>query len=148
MIRLLALVFARLSGAVRKLFPKLAMHWWILIGLVAGVGYGYVAAVLGGSQHVLDYIAPVGTLFLNLLKMIAVPLVLFSLVAGVASLNDSTKLGRIGGKSIALYLMTTAIAITIGLLVVNLIGPGTNLAPETRESLLTAYGEEASARSR
>ena len=56
--------------------PKLAMHWWILIGLVLGVAYGYVAAVNGASEHVLAYIKPFGTLFLNLLKMIAVPLVL------------------------------------------------------------------------
>ena len=126
-----------------RAMPKLAMHWWILIGLVAGVVYGYVAAVTGHAEHVLGWIAPFGTLFLNLLKMIAVPLVLFSLVAGVASLDDSSKLGRIGGKSIALYLVTTAIAITIGLVVVNLLGPGEGLAPEVREKLLAAYGETA-----
>ncbi|MCB9886145.1 MAG: dicarboxylate/amino acid:cation symporter [Planctomycetes bacterium] len=123
--------------------PKLAMHWWILIGLVAGVAYGYVAALTGHTAHVLDFIAPIGRLFLNLLKMIAVPLVLFSLVAGVASLNDSSKLGRIGGKAIALYLGTTAVAIAIGLVVVNLFGPGQGLATETREKLLAAYGEAA-----
>ena len=123
--------------------PKLAMHWWILIGLVLGVVYGYVAAVNGASEHVLAYIKPFGTLFLNLLKMIAVPLVLFSLVAGVASLNDSSKLGRIGGKSIGLYLGTTAIAITIGLVVVNFFGPGEGLSEATREKLMNAYGETA-----
>ncbi|MBL8726888.1 MAG: dicarboxylate/amino acid:cation symporter [Planctomycetes bacterium] len=123
--------------------PKLAMHWWILIGLVAGVGFGYVAAVTGHSAFVLTFVDPFGKLFLNLLKMIAVPLVLFSLVAGVASLNDSGKLGRIGGKSIGLYLVTTAIAITVGLLVVNMFGPGTGLSPEVREKLLVAYGQTA-----
>lgn len=125
---------------------KLAMHWWILIGLVAGVVYGYLAAVTGTTAHVLAYIQPFGTLFLNLLKMIAVPLVLFSLVAGVASLNDSSKLSRIGGKSIALYLGTTVVAITIGLLFVNLFGPGTGLAAATREKLMAAYGDVASER--
>ncbi len=124
--------------------PKLAMHWWILIGLVAGVAYGYVAALTGTTDHVLAYIAPIGRLFLNLLKMIAVPLVLFSLVAGVASLNDSSKLGRIGGKAIVLYLGTTAVAIAIGLIVVNLLGPGRGLAQETRDKLLATYGEAAS----
>ncbi len=124
--------------------PKLAMHWWILIGLVAGVAYGYIAALAGASEHVLAYIAPVGTLFLNLLKMIAVPLVLFSLVAGVASLNDTRKLGRIGGKSIGLYLGTTAIAISIGLVVVNVLGPGKGLSQTTRDSLLEAYAAETS----
>ncbi|MCK5941605.1 MAG: dicarboxylate/amino acid:cation symporter [Planctomycetes bacterium] len=124
--------------------PKLAMHWWILIGLVLGVAYGYVAAASGAPQHVIDYIKPFGTLFLNLLKMIAVPLVLFSLVAGVASLNDTSKLGRIGGKSILLYLATTAIAISIGLLVVNVFGPGRGLSPETRESLASATADQTS----
>jgi len=114
------------------------MHWWILIGLVAGVAYGYLAAAQGSTQHVLDYIQPIGRLFLNLLKMIAVPLVLFSLVAGVASLNDTSKLGRIGGKSIFLYLITTAIAITIGLVAVNLFAPGKGLSQATRDSLTNA----------
>jgi proton glutamate symport protein len=118
--------------------PKLAMHWWILIGLVAGVAYGYVASSYGASEHVLNYIQPIGRLFLNLLKMIAVPLVLFSLVAGVASLNDTSKLGRIGGKSIGLYLVTTAIAISIGLLAVNVFAPGKGLSAATRESLTKA----------
>mgnify|MGYP001306952725 CR=1 FL=1 len=125
---------------------KLAMHWWILIGLVAGVVYGYLAAVTGSTAHVLAYVQPFGTLFLNLLKMIAVPLVLFSLVAGVASLDDSSKLSRIGGKSIALYLGTTVVAITIGLLFVNLFGPGTGLAAAPREKLMAAYGDVASER--
>ena len=124
--------------------PKLAMHWWILIGLVLGVAYGYIAAINGGAEHVIEYIKPLGTLFLNLLKMIAVPLVLFSLVAGVASLNDTSKLGRIGGKSIGLYLGTTAIAITIGLLFVNLFGPGKGLSEETRDRLTSATAQQAS----
>ncbi|MCB9876485.1 MAG: dicarboxylate/amino acid:cation symporter [Planctomycetes bacterium] len=123
--------------------PKLATHWWILIGLVAGVAYGYVAAATGHAGHVADWVAPIGRLFLNLLKMIAVPLVLFSLVAGVASLDDSSKLGRIGGKSIVLYLGTTAVAIAIGLVVVNLFGPGRGLSVETREALLQTYGDAA-----
>jgi len=124
--------------------PKLAMHWWILIGLVLGVVYGYVAAVNGAPDHVIRYIKPIGTLFLNLLKMIAVPLVLFSLVAGVASLNDTSKLGRIGGKSIVLYLATTAVAITIGLVVANIFKPGDGLPEEIRDSLLSGTAEQTS----
>ena len=78
--------------------PKLAMHWWILIGLVAGVAYGYLAAAQGSTQHVLDYIQPIGRLFLNLLKMIAVPLGLFSLVAGGASRSWNLVLSSCVGK--------------------------------------------------
>ena len=124
-------------------FGKLPMHWQILAGLVAGVVFGYVAASIGRSEVVLDYVKPVGTLFLNLLKMIAVPLVFFSLVAGVASLNDSAKLGRIGGLSIVLYLGTTAVAITLGLVVVNLIAPGTGLSEDVREGLMAQHGDQA-----
>lgn len=124
--------------------PKLAMHWWILIGLVLGVAYGYVAAMAGEPGHVVAYIKPFGTLFLNLLKMIAVPLVLFSLVAGVASLNDTSKLGRIGGKSILLYLGTTAVAITIGLVVANVFQPGRGLPDDIRDSLLSGTAEQTS----
>jgi proton glutamate symport protein len=112
------------------------MHWWIAFGLVCGVLYGYLAAATGSTEHVSLYIAPIGRLFLSLLKMIAVPLVLFSLVAGVASLNDTSKLGRIGGKAIGLYLATTAVAICLGLLAVNIFAPGTGLADATRDSLI------------
>jgi len=127
---------------------KLPLHWWILIAMAAGVGYGVWMARIGSTEHILEYIKPVGTLFLNLLKMIAVPLVLFSLVAGVASLNDTAKLGRIGGKTIALYLGTTALAITIGLAVASIIRPGAGIAanPQVRASLQSSFSAEASAR--
>jgi proton glutamate symport protein len=127
---------------------KLALHWWILLAMAAGIAYGVVAAQLGATDHVLLYIRPLGTLFLNLLKMIAVPLVLFSLVAGVASLNDTSKLGRIGGRTIALYLGTTALAITIGLLVASIIQPGASIAadPQIRAGLQANFGAEASVR--
>lgn len=114
---------------------KLPLHVWILLALVLGVVYGYLCAVMGATAHVLAFIKPVGDLFLNLLRMIAVPLVLFSLVAGVASLRDASKLARIGGKTIALYLGTTAVAITLGLVVVNLLDPGAGLSPELRIQL-------------
>jgi len=113
----------------------LALHWWILIAMVAGVLFGLVAVWADAGDFVTDWIKPIGTIFLNLLRMIAVPLVLFSLVAGVAGLNDTSKLSRIGGKTIGLYLGTTAIAISIGLVVVNLFDPGGNLSTETKENM-------------
>jgi proton glutamate symport protein len=122
---------------------KLALHWQILIAMTLGIAYGLVAAQSGATQHVEDWIKPFGTLFLNLLKMIAVPLVLFSLVAGVASLNDTSKIGRIGGKTIVLYLATTAIAITIGLVVVNVFRPGSGISPELRDSLRSGFAQMA-----
>ncbi len=122
---------------------KIALHWWILLAMGLGVGFGVLAAQTGYTDVVSFYVKPFGTLFLNLLKMIAVPLVLFSLVAGVASLNDSSKVGRIGGKTVLLYLGTTAVAICIGLLVVNIIQPGSDISDELREKLGAAFAESA-----
>ena len=85
-----------------------------------------------GRLHLpIDWIAPFGAIFLRLLLLIAVPLVLASLINGVASLSDLTKLSRIGGKTIAIYLGTTLVALLIGLVLVNLIGPG-DAVPEGR----------------
>ena len=114
---------------------KLPLHIWILLALVLGVAYGYISAIFGAHEHVLTFVKPLGDLFLNLLQMIAVPLVLFSLVAGVASLRDASKLARIGGKTVFLYLGTTAVAISLGLLVVNIFEPGAGLSPELRDHL-------------
>ncbi|MDI6706365.1 MAG: dicarboxylate/amino acid:cation symporter [Bacillota bacterium] len=98
----------------------------ILIGLIAGI---VVGLLLGGNPGVADsYIKPFGTLFLRMIKLIIVPLVLSSLVVGAASMGDVKKLGRIGGKTIAYYLITTAIAVIIGLILGNLIVPGAGLS--------------------
>lgn len=87
-----------------------------------------------------------GQLFLNGLKFIAVPIVLFSLVVGVSSLNDTSRLGRIGGKTIGIYLVTTAVAITIGLLAANLIGPGKGFDQAQRDALVAAQQDSATAK--
>jgi len=87
-------------------------------------------------------IKPIGTIFINLLNMIAIPLVLASLIVGVASLGNVKKLARIGGKTIAIYILTTMIAISIGLILGNLIQPGKKLNPQTREELVSAYQTE------
>lgn len=143
----MAALLRPLGTALRRA-RRLALHWWILLAMVLGVLAGLLAVSLDGSDFVGRWIRPCGTVFLNLLKMIAVPLVLFSLVAGVAGLRDSSRLSRIGGKTIALYLGTTALAIAIGLCVVNLIRPGADLSPATRtsiqQSLVAKFGEQAS----
>ena len=100
------------------------LHWKIIIGLVLGAIYGILSAVNGWNGFTSDFISPFGTIFLNLLKLIAVPLVVSSLITGVASLSDTRKLSRIGWKTIALYISTTAVAVSIGLILVNLLEPG------------------------
>ncbi|MFT5144490.1 MAG: proton glutamate symport protein, partial [Thalassolituus oleivorans] len=122
------------------------LHWQIMIGLALGVVYGIWAAASGFSGFTSDWIAPFGDIFLNLLKLIAVPLIIVSLVTGVASLSDLKKLSRIGGKTIAIYMGTTVIALIIGLAVVNIMRPGDTVPPEMRDRLQETYAAEAESR--
>lgn len=118
---------------------KLKLHWQIIIGLVTGTLFGILAAWSQWGGFTQDWIAPFGTIFVNLLKLIAVPLVFASLVTGIASLADISKLSRMGGKTIGIYLATTAVAISIGLLVVNLLEPGSLMPKEVGVELQQAY---------
>ncbi len=86
----------------------------------------------------------IGDIFIRLLSMIAIPLVLASLTVGAASLGDIKKFARIGGKTLSFYLVTTALAITVGLAVANIIKPGERMSPETKERMLSVYNEDAS----
>ena len=123
------------------------LHWQIIIGMVLGALYGILASNQGWSEFTQNWISPFGEIFLNLLKLIAMPLVLTSLICGVASLSDFKKLSRMGGKTIGLYLATTAIAVTIGLAVVNIINPGDKLPPKTAENLQSQYQADVAKRS-
>lgn len=111
---------------------KLALHWKIIIGLLLGIVWALVSSSLGWSQFTIDWIAPFGTIFINLLKLIAVPLVLFSIIAGVAGIGDPSSLGRMGGKTLLAYLVTTLLAVGLGLTLVNIIKPGTLVDQESR----------------
>jgi len=123
---------------------KLALHWQIIIGLALGLVYGMVAAQSGWGSFTTDWIAPFGTIFINLLKLIAMPLVLASLITGVASLSDLKKLSRIGGKTIGIYVGTTAVAVTIGLISVNMLKPGDKVPVDMKEKLQLTYEQDAS----
>lgn len=118
---------------------RLKLHWQIIIGLLLGVLYSYLSVTFNWNQFTLDYIMPFGDIFINLLKMIAVPLVLFSIIVGVASLKDIRKLGKMGIKTLLLYLITTATAVTIGLLLVNAMKPGTKAADSLRQENRISY---------
>jgi len=125
---------------------KIALHWQIIIGLILGVLFGIVAATNQWGQFTADWIAPFGTIFVNLLKLIAVPLIMASLITGVASLADISKLSRMGGKTIAIYLMTTVAAICIGLVLVNTLKPGDSLPDDVVASLQSSYQQQAEQR--
>jgi len=123
---------------------KLELHWKIIIGLTLGLLYGVLAASQGWGGFTNDWIAPFGKIFINLLKLIAVPLVLSSLITGVASLSDLKKLSRIGGKTITIYIATTAIAVTIGLISVNILEPGKTIPDDMKIKLQNTYQSAAS----
>ena len=119
------------------------LHWQIAIGLVFGLLYGVLAVVCGWSEFTSLWITPLGTIFINQLKLIAVPLILASLVTGVSSLSDLRKLSRIGSKTILLYLFTTTIATTLGLIIVNVAEPGYQIPHNMRNQLQATYQQDA-----
>ncbi len=110
--------------------PKFQLHTKIFIAMVLGAGFGILANRFGFSNFVINFIKPIGSVFIKLISMIVVPLVFASLLVGTASLKNTRKLGRIGGKTILYFLVTTAIAITIGLLLANIVSPGSGLCDE------------------
>jgi len=125
---------------------KLPLYLQIIIGLILGLVYGIISAAAGWGSFTSDWIAPFGTIFINLLKLIAVPLVLSSLITGVASLSDLRKLSRIGGKTIAIYLVTTTISVTIGLVLVNTLQPGEQVPVDMKTQLQDTYRDKADSR--
>lgn len=121
------------------------LHTQISIALVAGALAGLASNYfgIGWLQSTLVAIEPIGTAWIDLITMVVIPLVVASLVVGTASLGDMTKLGRLGGKTVAFYLVTTAVAVTIGLVLSNVIVPGGRIDPATLESLRNAYMDES-----
>ena len=111
---------------------KLPLHVKIMLGLVAGVIWAFVSSYLGWSQFTIDWIDPFGQIFIRMLKYIAVPLVLFSIISGVSSLKDMSQLGRMGGKTLGFYMVTTVTAVGIGLLLVNVLQPGKLIDEDSR----------------
>ena len=123
---------------------NIALHWKILIGMALGVAFGLALSfVSGGAAFIGDYIKPFGTIFINLLKLIAIPLILASLIKGVSDLQDISKLSQMGGRTILTYVTTTLIAVTIGLVLVNSIQPGKSISVDTRQELVEAYASDA-----
>lgn len=111
---------------------KLALHWKIIIGLILGIIYSFFSSYMGWNEFTTDWIDPFGQIFIRLLKFIAVPLVLFSIISGVASLPDLSRLGRMGVKTLLAYVLTTVTAVTIGLLLVNTARPGDYISEDQR----------------
>ena len=110
---------------------KIPLHIKIILGMVVGVVVGLGAVSLDAGAFVLDWIKPWGTIFVNLLKLIAVPLILASLIKGISDLKDISKIKQMGLRTIVIYVMTTVVAIVIGLSIVNIAEPGKGMSEDT-----------------
>ncbi len=116
------------------------MHWKILIGMVLGIIFGFIMTLPEwGPGFVNDWVNPFGTIFVKLLKLIAIPLILASLIKGISDLKDISKFRDIGVRTILIYIGTTVVAITIGLGLVNLLKPGVGISQETITQLTDTY---------
>ncbi|TXI67150.1 MAG: dicarboxylate/amino acid:cation symporter [Flavobacterium sp.] len=126
---------------------KLALHWQILLGMVFGVLFAFILIQFTwGKDVIVDWVKPFGTIFINLLKLIAVPLILASLIKGISDLKDISKLSKMGGRTIGLYILTTVIAVSIGLVIVNVIKPGSFISEQTRTELVSSYTADANSK--
>ena len=124
---------------------KLELHWKILIGMLLGLVFGFVMLQMEwGKDFTTDWIKPLGTIFVKLLKLIAIPLILASLIKGISDLKDISKFKNIGIKTIVIYVATTVIAISIGLMLVNMIAPGEGISEETITKLTETYADNSS----
>jgi len=118
---------------------KLQLHTKILIGLASGIVYAFISSWLGWNQFTINWIDPFGTIFIRILKFIAVPLVMFSIISGISGLSDISRLGKMGAKTLVLYISTTVIAVSVGLFMVNMVKPGTRLDESQRIRNRIAY---------
>ena len=126
---------------------KLALHWQILLGMVFGVLFAFILIQFTwGKDLIVDWVKPFGTIFINLLKLIAVPLILASLIKGISDLKDISKLSKMGGRTIGLYILTTVLAVSIGLVIVNIIKPGSYISEQTRTELVASYTADANSK--
>ena len=111
----------------------------IIIGLILGILWALLSSTMGWSEFTLDWIAPFGTIFINLLKLIAIPLVLFSIIAGIGNLSDTATLGRMGVKTLALYIGSTVLAASMGMVIANTFNPGKQTSEEQLQINRVAY---------
>ena len=116
------------------------LHWSIMLGMILGVLVGVIFTTFeAGPKLISHWVKPFGTIFINALKLIAMPLILGSLIKGVSDLKDISRLSQMGGRTIGIYIMTTVVAVMIGLIMVNTVKPGTSISEQTRKELITAY---------
>jgi Na+/H+-dicarboxylate symporter len=119
------------------------LHTKIIIGLILGLLVGIVSVFFGISNTITNWVMPFGTIFVKMLKLVAVPLILVSLISGISNLRDTAKLSRIGGKTFSIYILTTVLAIVIALFLANIVQPGKAFPEEKTIELREKYASEA-----
>lgn len=124
----------------------LALHWKILIGMGLGIIYGIIALQTDSGAFTTNYIKPFGHIFINMLKLIAMPLIFFSLITGISNLKDMTKLSKMGLKTFGIYIFTTIAAISIGLVMVNIIAPGEGFSDADQQKFSAMFNEQVQQR--
>lgn len=124
-----------------RFYSNLPTYTKILLGMLAGVIIGIIAANLGGGEFIKNWVTPFGEVFIRLLKLIAIPLVLLSLIKGIGSLQDISELATMGVKTLMLYVGSTVIAIVIGVILVTTIKPGEMVSQEVSQSISSSYTE-------
>ena len=123
---------------------KLELHWKILIGMILGIVFGFAMTYPDwGASFVADWIQPFGNIFVKLLKLIAIPLIIASLIKGISDLKDISKFRNIGLRTIGVYVGTTVVAISIGLILVNILKPGDGISEATITKLSDTYATDA-----
>ena len=121
----------------------MALHSKIILGLIIGLFFGIISVFLGLNDFVSDWVMPFGTIFVKMLKLVAVPLILVSLISGISNLRDTSKLSRIGGKTFSIYILTTISAIIIALFLANTLQPGEYFPDEKTAELKEKYASDA-----
>ncbi|GHC50232.1 dicarboxylate/amino acid:cation symporter [Ulvibacter litoralis] len=123
---------------------KLALHWKILLGMALGVVFALIMTNFSwGPDVIADWVKPFGTIFINSLKLIAIPLIFAALIKGISDLKDISSLSKMGIRTILTYIVTTVLAVSIGLAVVSIVKPGGSINEDTRNELVEAYGGDA-----
>ncbi|MGA0042723.1 MAG: dicarboxylate/amino acid:cation symporter [Flavobacteriaceae bacterium] len=128
---------------------KWPLHWKILLGMVLGIGFGIALIQIdGGVDFSTKFIKPFGVIFIKLLKLIAIPLIVASLIKGISDLKNISKFRNIGLRTIVTYVVTTVIAISIGLILVNLLKPGEGIDKATIDTLTATYANDSGVQSK
>jgi Na+/H+-dicarboxylate symporter len=123
---------------------NIPLHTKIIFGLILGLLVGIASVFAGIGNIISDWVMPFGTIFVKMLKLVAVPLILVSLISGISNLRDTAKLSRIGSKTFGIYILTTVIAIIIALFLANFIEPGNAFPEEKTAELREKYASDAS----